>query len=271
MSNQFTIILNAEDAVESLNDTHKRFNIISSDLDHAKHRLIGVQSFNMPYSFHTFSSSNNTFDIKTYNGVDEYTQTLTIDTDTTYTISELMSVINSKFSLIKSSLGLTSLSITYNTNRNKCYVNCSPVMETLTFSNISCYKQMGFVNSDDYVFNNALTQNYFPYCPDLSGPSSIYIRLHNKKIRTYTSKPDGKGVDGIICNIPCMVWNTQIIYYHTDNPQFHYSSSEVMNVGGGALSLAGQPELGLPMMMAGKFTGKASKLLKQAAKKKKKK
>jgi hypothetical protein len=230
MSNQFTIILNAEDAVNSINDTHKQFSIISSDLNDTKHRLIGVQSFNMPYSFHTFSSLNNSFDVKAYDGVTEYTQTVTIDTNTTYTISELMTVINSKFTSIKGALNLTSLSITYNSNRNKCYVNCAPVMDTLTFSNILCFKQLGFTNTTDYVFTDALTQNYFPRCPDLSGPSSLYIRLHNKKIRTYTSKPDGEGVDGIICNIPCMVWNTQIIFYHTDNPQFHYSYGDLSHI-----------------------------------------
>jgi hypothetical protein len=103
-------------------------------------------------------------------------------------------------------------------------------METLTLSNILCYKQFGFSNTDDYVFTNALTQNYFPRCPDLSGPSSIYIRVHNSKIRTYTSKPDGEGVDGIICNIPCMVWNTQIIFYHSESPQFHYSYGDLSHI-----------------------------------------
>ena len=134
-----------------------------------------------------------------------------------------MSVINSKFTSIKGSLALTSLLISYNSNRNKCYINCAPTMDTLTISNILCYKQLGLDNESDYVFTNALTQNYFTRCPEKSGPSSLYLRIHNKKIRSYTSKPDGAGVDGIICNIPCAVWNTQIIYYHTDNPQFHYA------------------------------------------------
>jgi hypothetical protein len=230
MSNQYIIILNAEDAILSINDTHKHFNMIDSTLGHQKHRLIGVQSFNMPYVWHTFASSNNSFTITTFDGVTELSETVTMDTGTTYTISELMSVINSKLSLIKANLGLTSLSITYNSSKNLCYMNCSPVMNTLTISDILCYKQLGFSSEDDYVFTNAGTFNYFPKCPDLSGPSSLYIRLHNKKIRTYTSKQDGKDVDGIICNIPCMVWNTQIIFYHSENPQYHYSYGDLAKI-----------------------------------------
>ena len=50
-----------------------------------------------------------------------------------------------------------------------------------------------------------------------------------------------------------------------------HTASDVMNIAGGGLTLMGQPELGVPLIMAGKFTGKASKLLKQSAKKKNKK
>jgi len=228
--NKYNIILNAEDSVESINDTHKHFLIDGSSLDNQMKLLIGVQSFNMPYTFHTFSSSNNTFVIKTFDGTTTYSQTITIDTDSTYTISELMMILNTKFTTIKSLLGLTSLSITYDSNRNKCYINCAPTMETLTISEILCYKQLGFSDTDDYVFTDAGTKNYFPKCPDLSGPSAIYVRLHNKKIRSYTSKRDGNGVDGIICNIPCTVWNTQIIYYHVEHPQYHYAFGDLSKI-----------------------------------------
>lgn len=50
-----------------------------------------------------------------------------------------------------------------------------------------------------------------------------------------------------------------------------HKASDVMNLGGGALSLMGAPEVGVPLLMAGKFTGKASKILKKSATKKKKK
>jgi len=229
MSNKYNIILNAEDSVESLNDTHKHFHIDGSGLGNEMRLLIGVQSFNMPYSFHTFASSNNSFVITTFDGTNEYSETITIDTDSTYTISELMMIINTKFTTIKLSLGLTSLSITYDSNRNKCYINCAPIME-LTISEILCYKQLGFNDTGDYVFTDAGTKNYFPKCPDLSGPSSIYIRLHDKKIRSYTSKRNGKGVDGIICNVPCTVWNTQIIYYHVEHPQYHYAYGDLAKI-----------------------------------------
>lgn len=230
MNDQYIIILNAEDATVSINDTHKHFIIQHSELGHQKYRFIGVQSFNMPYTWHTFNSTNNSFDITTYDGVTELTASVVFDTSTTYTISELMSVINSKFTAIKGTIGLTSLSISYNTNRNLCYISCSPTMNTLTLSNILCYKQLGFSSESDYVFSNAGSSNYFPKCPDLSGPSSIYIRMHNKKIRSYTSKPDGKGVDGIICNIPCMYWNTQIIYYHAEIPQYHLTYGDLSKI-----------------------------------------
>lgn len=143
MSNQYIIILNADDAKTSINDTHKSFYINDSDLHAQKHLLIGVSSFNMPYTFHTFNNSNNSFDLTTFMTGVERTETITIDISTTYSISELMSLLNTKFTTIKSSLGLTNLSIRYDTGRNKCFISCSPIVDLFIISNIKCYKQLG--------------------------------------------------------------------------------------------------------------------------------
>lgn len=223
--NRYTIILNANDAYQSLSDTHKKFKLDDSRLSAQQHMLIGVQSFSMPYTFKEFTSSNNTFTISTYDGETTLSENITI-TEGTYTISELLSLLNTTFTSIKSNLGLTSMSINYNNNKNRCYLNIVPTMETLTISNILPYKQLGFTSSDDYVFSNASTFNYFPKCPDLSGPSSIYIRIHNKKIRTYNSK----NVDGVLCNIPCNCWNTSIIYFFANNPQYHYAYGDTAHL-----------------------------------------
>ncbi len=227
MSNEYIIILNADDAKNSINDTHKIFYLDHSDLNTPKHLLIGVSGFNMPYTFHTFHGSNNSFVITTLQGATELSQTVTIDQDTTYSISELMSLLNTKFTTIKVSLGLTNLSIRYDSGRNKCYVSCAPMVSALTFGEVLCYKQLGFTSPTEvYLYTNALNNNYFPKCPDLSGPGSLYIRLHNKKIRSYNTKK----VDGIICNIPCTVWNTNIIFYHVETPQYHYAYGDLQHI-----------------------------------------
>jgi len=219
------IHLISKDAKIHLSDTHKIFFLPEKIVPPVNtHLLIGLSDFNMPYSFYNFRSGiNNTFDIETYDGSTTLTETITIS-EGNYSDVQLVSQINTQLTAAKTSLGLTVLKVQANYTTNKLYFTISPSMTTVKFKNISCWKELGFADENDYGYTTETVLN-LPYMYNLKGDSSLYVRLKGKGIKNLNSK----NIDGILCNIPCDKLPLEYIYYYPHDIQYFKSTVNHLN------------------------------------------
>jgi uncharacterized protein with FMN-binding domain len=227
-SNHYLSSLNvdliSEDANTSNSDTDKVFHLNEtlSTPPHS-HFLIGVNAFTMPYTWYGISArkGNNSFKISTNNGIETSTLTITVD-DGNYTASTLMDAINTQFTVGYASLNLTSLYIAYYQNQNKFYINASPSMQSITFSEINMFREIGFESSSSVVYSNVGTCN-FPKMFNFAGDAVVYIRLVSKSIQNSNSR----NVYGILCCVDNEYMPGEYIYYRPSEIQYFKLDSSV--------------------------------------------
>lgn len=209
------IDLISSDADVSFSDTHKVFHLSQEiKVPQGTHALIGLTSFNMIYSFYQFRTGvNNSFMLTV--GVNS--ETITID-EGNYSITELMSHINTKLTTAKVALGLATLTINANYNTNKIYFVCTST--AMTISNILCWKELGYVSTDAVAYSTG-TSHYAPLIFNLAGDPSIYIRLHNQSVVNLNTKR----IDGIIANVPVSSMYGEYIFYQPASEVQYFRSS----------------------------------------------
>lgn len=215
------IDLISNDAAHSYSDTHKLW-ILDDKIapPEGSHLIIGVQSFVMPYTFYNFRPGiNDSFIITT----DTASHTVVFPPGN-YSNFEIMTYLNTLFTSIRGSLGLTTLSINLNQSTSKFFLNVQPASD-IVISSVLCYKELGFESSGVGFSWTSATTCTFPYVYNLSGDTSLYIRLKNK-IHNINSKR----VSGIVANVP--VWQTpnQFIYYNPTEIQYFKTTSNMSSI-----------------------------------------
>ena len=106
------------------------------------HFVIGLTAFNMPFTFYQIRENiNDRFTITTFDGTTTLTETIIIPTGN-YSMTTLGQQLNTLFTGIKSNLGLTTMGINKDKASSKYYMTCLPLMNTITFSDILCYKEI---------------------------------------------------------------------------------------------------------------------------------
>lgn len=220
------IDLISTDADTHYSDTHKLWFLNDRIIiPENTHILMGVQSFNMPYSFYMFRAGiNDTFSITTDDGIEQTTQEITIDVGN-YTSTQLINHMNTKFTAVKAGLGLTTLTMNVNSTTNTFFISALPLMQSITISNIKCYKELGFADENDYVFNNVSTLT-FPKMYNLAGDPSLYIRLHQNPLHNINSKH----VNGLLCNIPVKAMYRSYIFYEPVEIQYFKVRKSLLSV-----------------------------------------
>ena len=219
------IDLDGRDASVHKSDTHKIF-YLNEQIRYPKntHALIAVSSFSMPYTFYMFRTGiNNTFDIETYDGVTTNTETITIPIGN-YTIDELISQLNTLLTSAKVNLGLSTLNCIADYNTNKITFTALPLMNTVTFKNITCWKELGFESSSDKVYTS-LSSLQLPYIFNLAGDANIYIRLSGLGIQNLNSK---NNMAGIVCCVQNTFMPLEYIYYRANELSF-FKTNDLLN------------------------------------------
>lgn len=216
--NSINVNLISEDATRDISDTDKIFHL--SDIVHQhpnSHFLIALSNFSMPYTFYDISDyrGNNTFSISFYDGVSTETANITID-DGNYNTSTLIDEINTQLTVFLATSSLSTLYITENQNQSTFSFVLSPARETVTFSNITLYKILGFPSVDDYVYSTEVTTCVLPYTYFLCGDQTFYVRVANKSLDNVNSR----NVSGIVCSIDNDYMHGEIIYYKTNTLHF---------------------------------------------------
>jgi len=212
------IDLISSDASVSYSDTHKLFEL-NTYIEKPKnsHYLVGLTAFNMPFTFYQIRENiNDRFTLTTFDGVTTLSETIIIPVGN-YTMAALGQTLNTIFTGIKGSLGLTTMGISVNKSTSKYYMTCIPLMDTITFSDVICYKEIG-MSSADYVYSSVSVLTFI-YVVNLSSDSSLYCRLHNSDIVNLNTK----NINGVLCNIPCDYQPTEIIYFNPSDTQFFRS------------------------------------------------
>ena len=99
-----------------------------------------------------------------------------------------------------------------------------PLKQEIQIKNILCWKELGFANSNTVTYSS-LTNLQLPYCYNLAGDPSLYVRLHNLGIHNINSKKK----DGILCNIPNTFMPLEYIYYKP-NELHYFKTTSLLNV-----------------------------------------
>jgi len=215
------IDLISNDASHSYSDTHKLW-ILDDKIEppEGSHIIIGVQSFVMPYTFYSFRAGfNDSFTISTDAG--SYNVVITPGN---YSDFDIVYYLNSIFTTIRASLGLTTLSININQSTNKFYLNVLPA-SNVVISNVLCYKELGFQSSTvGFSWDNAVTCT-FPFVYNLAGDTSLYLRLKHK-IHNINSKR----VSGIVANVPVPQTINNFIFYNPTEIQYFKTTSNMSSI-----------------------------------------
>lgn len=210
-----SIDLSSDQADLHISDTHKIWHLKNHiDLPTNCHMLLTVSAFSMGYTFYQFRENiNNKFTVETYDGITTLSQEITID-EGNYDMRTICQHLNTKFTIVKGSLGLTTMSINFNKSSNKFYMTCLPVMNTITIKNNLAWKELGFDNAD-YIYSS-VSHMPFPYTFNMGGDQLLFCRILNSDIHNINSL----NYDGILCTIPCEYSFGQIIYYKPNELQY---------------------------------------------------
>ena len=193
-----SLFLQSDKATTSISDSRKIF-ILDEIIETDPHinLLIGLTSFEMPYSFYNINQYNNTFEISANGNTISFTLV-----SKNYTAIQLASQITSELAVASrvTALGQT-ITCVFNEQETKFLFNStanSTQYEITTNTTMS--KELGFnlPASSSQITGLLLSDNII----NLSGTPSIYFRINNLGIRNRDSR--GK-VDGTIqkINVNC--------------------------------------------------------------------
>mmetsp|Transcript_27044 Transcript_27044/g.35096 ORF Transcript_27044/g.35096 Transcript_27044/m.35096 type:complete len:274 (+) Transcript_27044:73-894(+) len=164
------------------------------------HMMLALNSFNVPYTWYQVRAGlNDTFNIKTYDGITEVEKTITIPEG-------------------------TLLTLTANYTTNKFYFTSSVSMNQVDITNITCFKLIGANKNENLVYNN-LTTMYFPNVFDFSGSSCLYVGINHRNIQNQNTA----NVDGILQKINIEVLPMEYIYFKPIELQYFETSTEHIN------------------------------------------
>jgi len=195
------VFLSSDKADYSLSSSRKVFQLKSLiDVPTNSNLLISLTSFNCPYTWYLVREGvNDSFKITTYDGVSTVEKTITIPYGSLF-------------------------ALTANYTTNKFYLTSTVAMNTVTISDVLCFKILGFDEGDTCVYNN-LNTLLFKNVFDFSGTSCLYVILKNRNINNMTCSH----TDGILqrINIECLPM--EYIYFKPVELQYFLTYSEHPN------------------------------------------
>lgn len=193
---------------EKLSDTHFKWHMSNKIIAPANtHLIIGLLSANIPYSWYSVRSTNNTFTINTTVSAVDYSVNFTIP-EGNYTGQTYANAINTLFTTEKSNLGLTSLGLSLNRQKNKYYISCSPSAASFEITNATNYKEIGLTSATGQT-ETSTSSFYMDKSYDLSGDKSVFVRMHSKGLRNINTK----NISNILANIPIVSAPHTTLYY----------------------------------------------------------
>lgn len=201
-----SLFLQSDKASVSIDDSHKIFildEIIQTD-PHIK-MLIGLTSFQIPYSFYNINIFNNFFEISANNNTVSFSLI-----SKNYTAVELASALTSQLSTSSriASLGQT-ITCTFNEQETKfIFSSTSTVIQYTITTNTTMDKLLGLElsQSSEMLTGLLVSKNII----NLAGTQSIYFRINNLGIRNRDSR--GK-TDGTIQKINVNANFGQFIFF----------------------------------------------------------
>ena len=210
-----SIFLNSDEAELSITSSHKKFylsELISVNPD--TNILIGLTSFECPYSFYTIRQGINDqitlgFDTASYPSGEFRTSFIP---EGNYDIDDFLIVLASLNCFIAS-----GISITFNNKTNKLTLTRAGAYNKIAFTiSTTCYTELGIPKNQ--LINLGLTGVLNLTTPltlgntiNLAGSSCIYVRINNLGIKNLNSRGDS---DGIIGKVSCDVLPNEFIYFN---------------------------------------------------------
>jgi hypothetical protein len=193
-----SIFLQSDKAQVSLGDAHKIFflnEVINPPVDTVM--LLALTSFEMPYSMYNFNANvNDKLVLSTTNGTHEI-QVGSRNYDATKLAAKITSLLS--LSAATTALG-TTISATFDSLSNKfTFVSTNSVDFTILATS-TMIKEIGFQNSLPSQSSNQILIS--PNIANLSGSSSIYVKIANLGIRNVDSRGAINGVISKV-NITC--------------------------------------------------------------------
>lgn len=214
----FNVDLVSNQASVSASDTHKTWNLKSSQaVPLGYHLMIGIETFNMPYSYYDIRENNNTFTVT----VGAVTEQVVIPYGNYSSANQFATALNVQFSILTASLGLVIV-VTAD-NVKKKFLFTPSIATTITFSNILPYRQFGFDLNEEFVFSGA---SYATNGWDFSGSPNLYVRMINKGIQNLNSK---NNFTGIMTSIEIDGYPNDLILYKNTQPQLFKTAMKNVN------------------------------------------
>jgi len=211
-----SLFLQSDKATQSISDSHKIFNLDEIiETDPHLNILIGMTSFEMPYSFYNVNQFNNTFEITANSNTVSFTIT-----SKNYTATQLATQLTSSLAVSSrvTSLGQT-ITVTFDDQENKFLFTSNSSIKPYTITtNCTMNVLLGF----DFPSTSSIGILGSENIVNLAGTPSIYFRINNLGIRNRDSR--GK-TDGTIqkinvnCNFGEFIFyeTTESIYYPLSN------------------------------------------------------
>lgn len=210
------LYLKSEDAIESINDTHKVFSL-SKQVSVSRpdiQTLIALTGFEMPYSFYLINSNNNVLEI--ISSATTYTITIPVGN---YNVFSLMNEINNNTTFVG---GLFDL--VFDTANNKYTISQQQGNQLQITSNTTIHKIMGFTTAQFGINQTSILGNN---CVDFSGIKTLNIQLMNIGVSNLDSQ--GK-ITPIIHKISVEALPNEFIHFEEEAEHiFSVVDTEIIN------------------------------------------
>lgn len=213
-----SIFLQSDKATESISDSHKIF-LLNEIIETEPHLnlLIGLTSFEMPYSFYNINQYNYTFEIS----ANSNTVNFNIKSQN-YTAEQLATELTSQLAIASrvALLGQT-ISCSFDDQEKKfLFTSDTTTIQYTITSNTTMNKELGLILPKSSVLLVGLLAS--DNIVNLSGTPSIYFRINNLGIRNRDSRGKSDGTIqkiNVDCNFGEFIFYDSIesIYYPLTN------------------------------------------------------
>lgn len=231
-----SIFLQSNEAQLSISDANKLFflrEIVNPPPNISM--LIGLTSFECPYSMYNFNEGqNDSITITSSSG----SHTVSVGSRN-YSASELATALTTLFSTTDAinDLGFI-VKVSYDSDFNKFTFKATG---DITITNTTAQKELGFRNNIPSITATSITS---PNIVNVSGSSSVYVRCVNLGVRNLDSRGNQSGIIGkvnIECNPNEFIYykSTESIYYPVNQRQISHIQIELTDENNNELILNG--------------------------------
>jgi hypothetical protein len=176
--------------------------------------LVGLISAEIPYSFYTVTTNNNTMTVKTKVGDLTSTHNVTIDPGN-YDVDALTDALN---------LQVSNAKFSFNENSNKYKLEKDGPTDYVSISASSMHKIMGF--SEEQLQSVPTAESIVATnCVNLAGTSSVYVNFPNLGIQNLDSRGD---LNGVVAKLNVNCNPGEFIFYQQTETQYYMISNRAI-------------------------------------------